>query len=1545
MSGWSKAVSVLLVIILSAALFVSCDTEMKDQTVQLSILAPLSDGKSLTVTDNAAITEYRYNAEALFSDQYTGRLTGVTNGFVRLGTDASSPLPIGAVSQGRWRFSVQGLNSNGVVIATGSVELYVNSEMESDVVTVPIVTSRSIGTGNVSLTVSSDATSASKMGMLVRYKATDASSYTERTTWNTAYSAPKSEVTLTGTVTGLASGHYEFHIILTDNGTYLGGESHSVQVVAGETTVITGTVLPAKQLAEGLDISSPGFINGTLGDDRQIHKGDTATVTWSNVSNATVTPDSYVWMVDGEFKSGSSQSYSFSGTDYGEHQISVIALKKISGVEREIGSATVTVSVVRRLADITFNADGGLFANGQGSTLISQDTYEDPKVPDIPQRSGYVFSGWYDGTTRVVSAANVIDTARFRYEGAKTLKASWTKVDYTATVVWGENVKVGSTAKPQESTHAVTYGDALSFLSTPTRDGYSFGGFWTESNGRGTQVNSSTRYTWTENATFYAKWSFNNITVSFVKESGQSAYKTKGVAKDLPYGSLPSPIKQGYVFGGWWTSATGGTQVTADTIVTGSANHTLYAHWEEGNITVTLDVAGGSLASGTPASGKVALGSTYGSTSDTPKGVIPSSDPTKSGYTFKGWYWEERDLRILPASIVATDQNHTLKARWQGNDYTVSFNSNGGSSCAAITVRYGNPYGTLPTPTKVGYRFEGWKYSSTTVTSETTANLVAGNHTLTAQWSAATYTLTLNMNPQPDGVAPQTKTITYGSTYGAGGSLPSPTRTGYTFNGWYTSTSGGTRITDSTTVTTTVSQTLYAQWTAKQANLIMYRNYNGSDNTTVNASGRKVTYGSALGSLQDLERTGYTFSGWYTARDGGTKVLASTIYETDSTADYSIYAHWSIRNISITLDPAGGSLTGTSPVQRNYGTSYGSLGQASKTGYDFAGWYYESTQISGSSGNSAVTMNRENDHTLSAHYSAHTMTVSFDSHGGSACTSRTVPYGSTYGASSDLPTPAKDGFTFLGWYMTYSDGVYSDEVQNSTAVTTDGNHTLHAKWSAKPVAVLFDWGTGNLGVTLEYGQPYGTLPAPTLSSGQGIEGWYLNKSGSTYTNPIESTTLVTTASAHTVYAKVVSMTYHYHIDEGSATRCWSYDELTSRFSTGYTAVSGSLAGFANVVSVREVSTGGVLTVKSGSTNTSWTSNPFPQSLTFSATAEKVNWRGTFTCSTCGGTGSVTETCPTCNGTGYYNEYVTCDECGGSGSVQTTKYDECPTCSGAGQTVCRQCNGTGRDYSLGGAACMVCDATGVVTCSNCGGDGWKVSYESVDCDECGGDGTIYVCSTCPKTVTHSCPTTETRETETEGRVVVTVAGTQRINTTSSSTASNISVPASSSISVSFTAASAPSGYPTRVSQTRAPSYSVKDNGYGNYRFVLINSSGEYLSLDSYQTSGIAGTRYHDKTVNLGSVSNSSLTGYYFFPGYIYRDSYANGVLVASDEKVYSGGSSGTGSATMVDASGTSTTENSATSISWSSSGLYVTGSGILTWNTSEPVRSFSLSDFH
>lgn len=142
---------------------------------------------------------------------------------------------------------------------------------------------------------------------------------------------------------------------------------------------------------------------------------------------------------------------------------------------------------------------------------------------------------------------------------------------------------------------------------------------------------------------------------------------------------------------------------------------------------------------------------------------------------------------------------------------TVRLDANGGTvSQPSTTVTIGKTYGTLPTPNRTGYEFDGWYTQETggTKVDKNTAVGTAPPATLYARWKGKTYTVSFNANGGTVGTA--SKTATYGSKYPA---LPDPTRTGgYTFDGWYTQKNGGTKVDENTKVTTAANHTLYAHW-------------------------------------------------------------------------------------------------------------------------------------------------------------------------------------------------------------------------------------------------------------------------------------------------------------------------------------------------------------------------------------------------------------------------------------------------------------------------------------------------------------------------------------------------------------------------------------------------------------------------------------------------------------------------------------------------------------------------------------------------------------
>lgn len=162
--------------------------------------------------------------------------------------------------------------------------------------------------------------------------------------------------------------------------------------------------------------------------------------------------------------------------------------------------------------------------------------------------------------------------------------------------------------------------------------------------------------------------------------------------------------------------------------------------------------------------------------------------------------------------------------------------------------------------------------------------------TCTVTPASVTYPVTFN--PNGGRVSQASKVVTIGSTYGT---LPTPTRTGYSFDGWYTKEIGGTNVTETTTVGTNPPATLYAHWTAKKYLVTLNANGGKIDTTSgqVSTKSYTATYGSKYNFLPRPIRTGgYNFDGWYTDQTNGTKVDSDTTVTTAK--DHILYAHWSL---------------------------------------------------------------------------------------------------------------------------------------------------------------------------------------------------------------------------------------------------------------------------------------------------------------------------------------------------------------------------------------------------------------------------------------------------------------------------------------------------------------------------------------------------------------------------------------------------------------------------------------------------------------------------
>ena len=202
-----------------------------------------------------------------------------------------------------------------------------------------------------------------------------------------------------------------------------------------------------------------------------------------------------------------------------------------------------------------------------------------------------------------------------------------------------------------------------------------------------------------------------------------------------------------------------------------------------------------------------------------------------------------------------------------------------------VRVYYGYAYGTLPTPTYSGYTFNGWYTAETGGSKITSSTVFYGNAdiTLYAHWSGGSpipgTSHTLYYEPNGGTVSPTSKTLTNGSAYGT---LPTPTRSGYSFQGWFTDIYGGTSVSTTTTIGTD-DVTIYAHWNTPKYTITF--NPNGGN---VSETSRSVEAEKPIQGLPNPWKKDNTFDGWYTAASGGTKITDATV----PTENMTVYAHW-----------------------------------------------------------------------------------------------------------------------------------------------------------------------------------------------------------------------------------------------------------------------------------------------------------------------------------------------------------------------------------------------------------------------------------------------------------------------------------------------------------------------------------------------------------------------------------------------------------------------------------------------------------------------------
>lgn len=286
-----------------------------------------------------------------------------------------------------------------------------------------------------------------------------------------------------------------------------------------------------------------------------------------------------------------------------------------------------------------------------------------------------------------------------------------------------------------------------------------------------------------------------------------TATKTYGTALTLK-GALFT--RTGYKQTAWASNAAGTTKAyDLSASYTANAAATLYPYWTANVVKIAYHPNGSTITSADyTTNDKGWVMTTAGTTYFDTLSYGQSDDPynastfglTKTGYSFSGWKMDASNIILDEGTSYDStkycqynDASKTtantstvtcyLRAQWTPNTYTVTFNLNGGtSSTTSKTVTYDSTYGTLPTPTHEGYTFDGWYDSNGNKIISSSTVSTASNHTLTAHWTVASFTLTLDVN---GGTLPSGSSATSTQNYAAYCNLPIPTKPSYKFKGWY----------------------------------------------------------------------------------------------------------------------------------------------------------------------------------------------------------------------------------------------------------------------------------------------------------------------------------------------------------------------------------------------------------------------------------------------------------------------------------------------------------------------------------------------------------------------------------------------------------------------------------------------------------------------------------------------------------------------------------------------------------------------------------------
>ncbi|GHV72201.1 hypothetical protein FACS1894201_00130 [Bacteroidia bacterium] len=797
---------------------------------------------------------------------------------------------------------------------------------------------------------------------------------------------------------------------------------------------------------------------------------------------------------------------------------------------------------------VIFNLNGGV---GVSPIAIPDGTII-PEPTVIPTKDGYHFAGWYVEA----NCSTQWDFATGMMSNRDTsIYAKWDENNYVVRFVKnGVNV----TGEMPYQNFNYTIKDTLR-ENRYVNEGYDFAGWSLRSAGLILYLDGDSARALAQGhldtVDLYAQWSANTYKLIFHVNDGNIAPLAEMMGADTmvitygkPLGRMPSVLRPGYAFKGWWSNndGTGTLYDNTQLCLSTDAEQHAYAWWSDSlGVVVTLN-GQGATNPGTTLIEDIRI--------NTPVSGFDVA-PQRTGYVFLGYYSEPNgagkcyfDASRQGIGFWDKTDNFTLYANWKPVRYTVHYNPNGigAVGLAGVEDYSAHIYDSLKflrtgLYTREGYSFAGWTQNQATTIVEYREGQNVMNLTVTdndtvelyAVWSAYVYTLHY---VAMGGVGDMSDQI---MMYGNKRRLNPCTfsRVGHEFMGWVTGDIIEQSFNDRDSVLnlTNVNDTIinfYAKWNAKYYTL--YFEVEGG--TMSGGTSKTVRYDSIVGDLPLPTRLGYGFNGWYSEPNGfGTRYTSGTLCQ--MTDDDTLYAQWSNNTHTVNFDLAGG--VGVSPVAVPDNTPVDRpLLNPVRSGYTFLDWYKNDLLTTWD-----FLANITKDTSIYAKWQAKEIIMQFDKgHPDADSIAFVNPITIIYGVNTTLAQGySLHGYTFVGWLYTNPllapilDGktsiLYNYEMpfELSAAifdVVSPLPQKFVAQWKPNSYRLAFDVNKGIgstdptlLGDTMNvlYDSPLGRVPE-AQRVGYVFDGWYENSNG-TGKRYADTTVWRSESALTTVYAQ------------------------------------------------------------------------------------------------------------------------------------------------------------------------------------------------------------------------------------------------------------------------------------------------------------------------------------------------------------------------------------------------------------------------------------------